>query len=105
MSDLKLPDQTDEVKLQFCSSHHDPLLLPPQVKVVLRVNPAQSEGQGQPSALRVEPFKNRVTILEPISRSQSHAIMTLDRDGKHLVKTFNFDAAFPQESSQVGLFV
>lgn len=73
-----------------------------QVKVVLRVNPAPSRGPGQPPALRVDSSKKRVTVIEPISKSQLHySTMTLDRDGKKLMKTFNLDAAYPPESSQV----
>lgn len=70
-----------------------------QVKVVLRVSPAAPEGQGRPPVLRIDPSKKRVTVMEP------HATMTLDRDGKNLLKTFNVDAAYPQESSQVCFFV
>nr|XP_033505271.1 kinesin-like protein KIF26B [Epinephelus lanceolatus] len=71
-----------------------------KVKVVLRVSPTLSEGQGQPPVLHIDPSKKRLTIMEPVSKSQSHATMTLGRDGKNLPKTFNFDAAYPQESSQ-----
>ncbi|XP_065819531.1 kinesin-like protein KIF26B isoform X2 [Labrus bergylta] len=71
-----------------------------KVRVMLRVNPTLFEGQSQPPVLRVEPSKNRVIIMEPISKSQTHSTMTLDRDSKRLVKTFNFDAVYPQESSQ-----
>ncbi|KAM3603203.1 uncharacterized protein V6R79_018293 [Siganus canaliculatus] len=71
-----------------------------KVKVVLRVNPALSEAQGQLPVLRVDPSKKRVTIMEPIGKSQTYATMTLDRDGKSLTKTFNFDSAYSQESSQ-----
>uniref|UniRef100_A0A671WKW5 Kinesin motor domain-containing protein n=1 Tax=Sparus aurata TaxID=8175 RepID=A0A671WKW5_SPAAU len=71
-----------------------------KVKVVLRVSPSLSESQGQPPVLRIDPSKKRVTVMEPISRSVPHATMTLDRNGKHLLKTINFDAAYPQESSQ-----
>nr|XP_046229067.1 kinesin-like protein KIF26B [Scatophagus argus] len=71
-----------------------------KVKVVLRVSPMLSEGQGQPPVLWIDQSKKRVTIMEPISKSQAHATMTLDRDGKHFLKTFNVDSAYPQESSQ-----
>lgn len=72
---------------------------------MLRVSPKLSEGQGQPPVLRIDRSKKRVTVMEPISRSQSHATMTLDRDGKNLLKTFNVDSAYPQESSQVWFFL
>uniref|UniRef100_A0A8C9YQY3 Kinesin motor domain-containing protein n=1 Tax=Sander lucioperca TaxID=283035 RepID=A0A8C9YQY3_SANLU len=71
-----------------------------KVKVVLRVSPTLSVGQGQPPVLRFDSSKKRVTIMEPVSKSQPHATMTLGREGKSLLKTFNFDAAYPQESSQ-----
>ncbi|XP_076613158.1 kinesin-like protein KIF26B isoform X1 [Chaetodon auriga] len=71
-----------------------------KVKVVLRVCPTLTEGQGQPPVLRIDPSKKRVTIIEPISKSKPHTTMTLDGDGRKLLKTFNVDAAYPQESSQ-----
>ncbi|XP_074472284.1 kinesin-like protein KIF26B isoform X2 [Sebastes fasciatus] len=71
-----------------------------KVKVALRVSPTLSDGRGQPPVLRIDPSKKRVTIMEPVSKSQPHATMTLGRDSKNLLKTFNFDAAYPQESSQ-----
>lgn len=72
-----------------------------QVKVVLRVSPTLLEGQGQPPVLRIDPAKKRVTIMEPVCHSRPHTTMTLGRDGKNPLKTFNFDAAYPEESSQV----
>uniref|UniRef100_A0A3B5A625 Kinesin motor domain-containing protein n=1 Tax=Stegastes partitus TaxID=144197 RepID=A0A3B5A625_9TELE len=74
-----------------------------QVKVVLRVSPTLSQGQGQPPVLWIDPSKKRVTIMEPVTKSQPFTTMTLGRDSKGLLKTFNFDAAYPQESSQVCL--
>lgn len=74
-----------------------------QVKVVLRVNPSLSESQGQPPVLRIDPSKKRVTIVEPVTKSQQRGTMTLGRDGKSHLKTFTFDSAYPQESSQVWL--
>ncbi|XP_059213143.1 kinesin-like protein KIF26B [Centropristis striata] len=71
-----------------------------KVKVALRVSPMLSEGQGQPPVLQIDPSKKRVSIMEPVSKSQSHATMTLGRDATNLLKTINFDAAYPQESSQ-----
>ncbi|XP_044026327.1 kinesin-like protein KIF26B isoform X2 [Siniperca chuatsi] len=71
-----------------------------KVKVVLRVSPTLSEGQGQPPVLQIDPSKKRVTIMEPVSKSQPQSVMTLGRDGRNLLKTFNFEAAYPQESSQ-----
>ncbi|XP_071334715.1 kinesin-like protein KIF26B isoform X2 [Trachinotus anak] len=71
-----------------------------KVKVVLRVSPMLSGGQGQPPVLQTDPSKKRVTVMEPVSKSQLPSTMTLGRDGKNLLKTFNFDAAYPQESSQ-----
>uniref|UniRef100_A0A3B4Z3W0 Kinesin-like protein KIF26B n=1 Tax=Stegastes partitus TaxID=144197 RepID=A0A3B4Z3W0_9TELE len=74
-----------------------------KVKVVLRVSPTLSQGQGQPPVLWIDPSKKRVTIMEPVTKSQPFTTMTLGRDSKGLLKTFNFDAAYPQESSQVCL--
>ncbi|KAE8287118.1 Kinesin-like protein KIF26B [Larimichthys crocea] len=71
-----------------------------KVKVVLRVSPTLSECQRQPPVLRTDPSKKRVTVMEPISQSKSYSTMTLDRAGKNFLKTFSFDAAYPQESSQ-----
>ncbi|XP_047430228.1 kinesin-like protein KIF26B isoform X2 [Mugil cephalus] len=71
-----------------------------KVKVVLRVSPMLSQGQGQPPVLWIDPSKKRVTVMEPVTRSQPHTIMTLGREGKSPLKTFNLDAAYPQESSQ-----
>ncbi|XP_040920949.1 kinesin-like protein KIF26B [Toxotes jaculatrix] len=71
-----------------------------KVKVVLRVSPTLSGGQAQPPVLQIDPSKKRVTIMEPVSKSQPPTTMILGRDGKNLLKTFNFDAAYPQESSQ-----
>uniref|UniRef100_I3IYB0 Kinesin motor domain-containing protein n=1 Tax=Oreochromis niloticus TaxID=8128 RepID=I3IYB0_ORENI len=71
-----------------------------KVKVVLRVNPSLSESQGQPPVLRIDPSKKRVTIVEPVTKSQQRGTMTLGRDGKSHLKTFTFDSAYPQESSQ-----
>ncbi|KAK9531088.1 hypothetical protein VZT92_010537 [Zoarces viviparus] len=69
-----------------------------KVKVSLRVSPMRSEGQ--PPVLRIDQSKRRVTIMEPVSKGQPQATMTLGRDGKNQLKTFNFDAAYPQDSSQ-----
>lgn len=72
-----------------------------QVKVVLRVSPTAPGADVRQPVLQVDPSKKRVTVIEPVSKSQSRATMTLDRGGKSLLKTFNVDAAYPQESSQV----
>ncbi|XP_068564792.1 kinesin-like protein KIF26B isoform X3 [Cebidichthys violaceus] len=69
-----------------------------KVKVSLRVSPTLSEGQ--PPVLRIDQSKRRVTIMDPVSKGQPQATMTLGRDGKNQLKTFNFDAAYPQDSSQ-----
>lgn len=92
----------------FCTVskfHHDSVSISfgEQVKVVLRVNPSLSESQGQPPVLRIDPSKKRVTIVEPVTKSHQRATMTLGRDGKSQLKTFTFDSAYPQESSQVWL--
>ncbi|XP_028998054.1 kinesin-like protein KIF26B isoform X2 [Betta splendens] len=71
-----------------------------KVKVVLRVNPTLSAGQGQPPVLWTDPSKKRITIMEPLSMIKPHATMTLGREGKHFLKTFNFDSVYNQESSQ-----
>lgn len=69
---------------------------------MLRVNPPLPEGRGQPPVLRVDRSRKRVTVMEPIGRGPLRmSTMTLDRDGKNLFRTFNVDAAFPPESSQV----
>uniref|UniRef100_A0A3Q4HZU2 Kinesin motor domain-containing protein n=1 Tax=Neolamprologus brichardi TaxID=32507 RepID=A0A3Q4HZU2_NEOBR len=54
----------------------------------------------QPPVLRIDPSKKRVTIVEPATKSHQRATMTLGRDGKSHLKTFTFDSAYPQESSQ-----
>uniref|UniRef100_A0A3B4H560 Kinesin-like protein KIF26B n=1 Tax=Pundamilia nyererei TaxID=303518 RepID=A0A3B4H560_9CICH len=54
----------------------------------------------QPPVLRIDPSKKRVTIVEPVTKSHQRATMTLGRDGKSQLKTFTFDSAYPQESSQ-----
>ncbi|XP_044232491.1 kinesin-like protein KIF26B isoform X1 [Thunnus albacares] len=71
-----------------------------KVKVVLRVSPTLSHGQGQPPVLRVDQSKKRVTIMEPVGQSQPHTTMTLGRDGRNPLRTINFDAAYLRESSQ-----
>ncbi|XP_029984908.1 kinesin-like protein KIF26B isoform X2 [Sphaeramia orbicularis] len=71
-----------------------------KVKVVLRVNPMLSESHGQPPVLRIDPSRKRITIIEPIYKSQPHTTMTLSRDGRNLLKTFNFDATYSQDSIQ-----
>lgn len=43
--------------------------------------------------------------MEPVGQSQPHTTMTLGRDGKNPLKTLNFDAAYPRESSQVWFFI
>uniref|UniRef100_A0A3Q1IS74 Kinesin motor domain-containing protein n=1 Tax=Anabas testudineus TaxID=64144 RepID=A0A3Q1IS74_ANATE len=55
----------------------------------------------QPPVLWTDPSKKKVTIMDPISMNQPHTTMTLGRDGgKHFLKTFTFDAAYNQDSSQ-----
>lgn len=76
-----------------------------QVKVVLRVSPALSDSQDQPPVLRIDSSNKRVTVMEPVSRSQPHSMMALNRDGRNLLKTFSLDWAYPQESSQVRFFI
>ncbi|XP_069371806.1 kinesin-like protein KIF26B [Paralichthys olivaceus] len=71
-----------------------------KVKVVLRVSPTPPGGQGQPAVLQIDPSRKRVTIVEPVSKSQSHTTLILGRNGRNQLKTFNFDAAYPQESPQ-----
>lgn len=72
-----------------------------QVKVVLRVSPTLSADQGQSPVLQIDPAKKRVTIREPFGNCLPQTAMVLGRDGKNLLKTFNFDATYSQESSQV----
>lgn len=77
-----------------------------QVRVMLRVNPPLQECRGRPPVLRVDRTRKRVTVMEPINRGQPRmSTMTLDRDGKNLFRTFNVDAAFPPESSQVCVLI
>nr|XP_020472631.1 kinesin-like protein KIF26B isoform X1 [Monopterus albus] len=71
-----------------------------KVKVMLRVSPTLSGGQSHPPVLLIDPSKKRVAIMEPVSKSQPHATATAGRDGRNLLKTFNFDATYHQESSQ-----
>ncbi|KAM6915528.1 kinesin-like protein KIF26B [Xenentodon cancila] len=71
-----------------------------KVKVVLRVSRMLSDGQGQQPVLRIDPSKKRVTVLEPVSRNLPYTTMTLGRESKSPLKTFNFDAAYSQDSSQ-----
>ncbi|XP_034435786.1 kinesin-like protein KIF26A isoform X2 [Hippoglossus hippoglossus] len=71
-----------------------------KVKVVLRVSPMLSGGPGQPPVLQIDPSRKRVTIIEPVSKSQSHTTLILGKNGRNRLKTFNFDAAYPQESGQ-----
>ncbi|XP_034018368.1 kinesin-like protein KIF26B isoform X1 [Thalassophryne amazonica] len=68
-----------------------------KLKVVLRVNPTLPGGQ---PVLRIDPSKKRVTVMEPICKSQTHTEMAQGRQGKSLLKTFTFDAVYPQDSSQ-----
>lgn len=91
--------------ITYCNFRHAPIFFGVQVKVVLRVSPTLSECQRQPPVLRTDPSKKRVTVMEPISQSKSYSTMTLDRAGKNFLKTFSFDAAYPQESSQVWFFI
>ncbi|KAM3860926.1 kinesin-like protein KIF26B [Diretmus argenteus] len=65
-----------------------------KVKVVLRVNPSPADGRSQPPVLCTDPSKRRVTVMEPVYKSQKGS------EGKVLLKTYTFDAAYPQESSQ-----
>lgn len=81
------------VRLVFCFAV--------QVKVVLRVSPTLSADQGQSPVLQIDPAKKRVTIREPFGNCLPQTAMVLGRDGKNLLKTFNFDATYSQESSQV----
>ncbi|KAM4522751.1 kinesin-like protein KIF26B [Odontesthes bonariensis] len=71
-----------------------------KVKVVLRVSRMLSEGQSQPPVLRIDPSKKRVTVMEPVIKNPPYTTMTLGREGKSPLKTFNFDAAYSQDSSQ-----
>ncbi|XP_053737440.1 kinesin-like protein KIF26B isoform X1 [Synchiropus splendidus] len=71
-----------------------------KVRVVLRVNPTLLEAPGQPPVLRIDSSKKRVIVMEPGSQSLHLSTMTLGRDSRSLLKSFSFDAAYPQESSQ-----
>ncbi|XP_019713519.1 kinesin-like protein KIF26B [Hippocampus comes] len=69
-----------------------------KVKVVLRVNPAMSEGQ--PQVLHIDPTKKRAILLEPVCQSPPRAKKTSSRDGKDLLKAFHYDAVYPPDASQ-----
>ncbi|XP_015247382.1 PREDICTED: kinesin-like protein KIF26B isoform X2 [Cyprinodon variegatus] len=71
-----------------------------KVKVVLRVSRLLSESHVQPPVLRVDPSRKRVTIMDPTARNLSYSTMTLGRERKSPLKTFNFDAAYSQDSGQ-----
>uniref|UniRef100_A0A3Q2TUX6 Kinesin-like protein KIF26B n=1 Tax=Fundulus heteroclitus TaxID=8078 RepID=A0A3Q2TUX6_FUNHE len=71
-----------------------------KVKVVLRVSRLLSESHGQPPVLRIDPSRKRVTIVDPLTKNLSHSTMTLGRERKRPLKTFNFDAAYSQDSGQ-----
>uniref|UniRef100_UPI003AAD8836 kinesin-like protein KIF26B n=1 Tax=Centroberyx gerrardi TaxID=166262 RepID=UPI003AAD8836 len=71
-----------------------------KVKVVLRVSPSPSDGRTQPPVLRIDPSKRRVIIMEPVCKGQPHTTLTQGSEGKALLKTYTFDAAYPQETSQ-----
>ncbi|XP_035473478.1 kinesin-like protein KIF26B isoform X2 [Scophthalmus maximus] len=71
-----------------------------KVKVIVRVSPILSGGRGQPPVLQIDPSKKRVTIIEPVSRGQPSTAMIRGRGDTNLLRTFNFDAAYPQESGQ-----
>ncbi|KAM4633766.1 kinesin-like protein KIF26B [Polymixia lowei] len=68
-----------------------------KVSVVLRVCPV-SGGSSQPPALRVDASRRRVTVVDPVCSPRS--TQTRRGDGKALLKTYTFDAAYPPESSQ-----
>lgn len=72
--------------------------------MVLRVSPTLSADQGQSPVLQIDPAKKRVTIREPFGNCLPQTAMVLGRDGKNLLKTFNFDATYSQESSQVWFY-
>ncbi|KAK7907360.1 hypothetical protein WMY93_015972 [Mugilogobius chulae] len=73
-----------------------------KVKVVLRVNPDQSDGLGPPQILQIDSSRRRVTVVEPFYKGHPYSTLTLGRD-KSLIKTFNFDATYPQHASQTDL--
>ncbi|XP_017157515.1 kinesin-like protein KIF26B isoform X3 [Poecilia reticulata] len=71
-----------------------------KVKVVLRVSRLLSESHGQPPVLRIDPSRKRVTIMDPVTKHLSYSTMTLGREMRSPLKTFNFDAAYSQDSGQ-----
>lgn len=78
--------------------------LPPQVKVMLRVWPAQGAQRSAESAafLKVDPRKKQVTLYDPApgppgSTGPRRAATTA------VPRMFAFDAVFPQDSEQVSL--
>ncbi|XP_055005436.1 kinesin-like protein KIF26B [Boleophthalmus pectinirostris] len=73
-----------------------------KVRVVLRVNPDLPQSPGPPSILQVDSSRRRVTVMEPFYKGHPYSTLTLGRD-KSLVKTFNFDATYPQHASQADL--
>ncbi|XP_029902662.1 kinesin-like protein KIF26B [Myripristis murdjan] len=71
-----------------------------KVKVVLRVSPSPSESRTHPPVLRIDPSKRRVVVMESACKSQPHATLMRGGDGKALLKTYTFDAAYPRETTQ-----
>ncbi|KAF6736644.1 Kinesin-like protein KIF26B [Oryzias melastigma] len=74
-----------------------------KVKVMLRVSRMLSDGQFQPPVLRIDPSRKRVIVIEPPSKNLTHSTMTLGRENRNPLKTFSFDAAYSQDSSQAEL--
>lgn len=79
-----------------------PALPAPQVKVMLRIWPAQGVQRSAESTsyLKVDPRKKQVTLYDPAAGPPGSA--GLRRAGTAAVpKMFAFDAIFPQDSEQV----
>ena len=75
-----------------------------QVKVVLRMCPSFSPDSSSPPILRVDPFKRRVTVMDPAAQRSTHTLthtQALATQAKVLPRTYTFDAAYPLESAQV----
>ncbi|KAJ8009416.1 hypothetical protein DPEC_G00088650 [Dallia pectoralis] len=76
-----------------------------KVKVVLRVlpSPSSSRSQSPSPILRVDPTKKKVTVMDPaaVQSRQSYPRSAQPHGGQTKTwKTYSFDTAFPQESTQ-----
>ncbi|XP_062324356.1 kinesin-like protein KIF26B isoform X2 [Osmerus eperlanus] len=76
-----------------------------KVKVVLRMCPSFSPDSSSPPVLRVDPFKRRVIVMDPVAQRSTHTLththaQMLATQAKVLPRTYTFDAAYPLDSAQ-----